>query len=71
MSERYIKLFKEEDETLDISLCDQALGLIEQLILNDEQGQDLDVHTTLHELKSVILKLKNSEVQEQSHEMLS
>lgn len=67
MNDKYIRLFQEEDETLDISLCDRALKLCK--VLEDSIREDLskeDIFEDLDRLINIINKLKTNETLEHS-----
>lgn len=64
MNDKYIRLFKEEDETLGISLCDQALGFLQ--IIEDFASDADAVLENVNGLRDVLLQLKANETSEQS-----
>lgn len=61
------KYLKEEDESTDISLCDQALKLIDEIATsyNHTTGEYKIDPSNLDELEQIIIKLKKREEAEQ------
>ena len=67
--ESYKSYFLEEDERVDISLCDHAAGIVKELLVHSVEG-NFDRETTrekLWELSNIIRELKSREESEQSH----